>query len=291
MRRKTRYIRRYTHVRTRRAGRWAAALAAAGFVAYLALAMGTGAWVHNSLFGEENSSPSDGTENEHSDAEAVRDIPAKEITETVAFPAMELYALSIPAADEEAAEKTAALCRARGGAGYVRGSEVLLAVYDHRAVCREVADKLTQSQGIGAEVTPFTADAVEMRLTALPQRIDGIRDAFSVWQQTVQHMDGLWQDLDSGISSAEQALGRMQEKRDALSDVCDAAFEDALLSGRSDALEGFYRVIGATLEQMDALLSDPPENILEVSAKIKYTVIGVLTEYQYYVDSLKANAA
>ena len=144
-----------------------------------------------------------------------------------------------------------------------------------------------REQELETGIVPLKADAVELWLTALPRRIDGVREAFSVWQQTVQHMDALWQDLDGGVAGAQQALGRIQEKKEVLEKTCSAAFDDALLSGRSDALEGLYHVIADTADQMGAVLLIPQENTLEVSAGIKYTVIRALTEYKAYMDALK----
>ena len=283
MRTKLRYTRRYTRRRRpRRDKRLPLLLALVGLIVYIALAMGAGAWAHNVLFGTNE--PEVQSENEHSDSEA--ELSAQEITETVAFPAMEFHALSIPAEEGMTLQQTAAACKLRGGAGFVYDDRVLLSLYESRDTALGVAERLKAEQGKEALVASVAIDGVELRLTALPMRIDGVRDAFSAWQQTVQHMDALWQDADAGVASTGQVLSRMQDKRDALQEVCGKAFDDVLLSGRSDALEGLYGVMKAMIGQMDALLADPPQNILEVSAGIKYTVIRALMEYESYVEAL-----
>ena len=285
MRTKSRYTRHYTQRRKpRRDFRWPIVLAMIGLGLYIALAMGAGAWAHDLLFGTKV--PDAPSENEHSDSEAQKPVQAQEITETVAFPAMEFYALSLPAGEGRSAQQMAAECRLRGGAGYVRGDQVLLAAYESQEACQGIAQKLKAEQGMEAQVTPIMIQAVELRLTALPMRIDGVRDAFSAWQQTVQHMDALWQDIDGSIASTDQALSRMKEKRDALQAVSDQAFHDVEFSGRSEALDGLHGVIENTIRLMDTLLLNPPENILEVSAGIKYNVIGALTKYESYVEAL-----
>lgn len=286
MKHRTRYARRYTSRRRKRADvHWIAGIAVLGLLIYLCLAMGAGAWAHSLLFGADDMEEQN--ENEHSDAEITAEVYAQEITETVAFPAMEYFALSVKTQEGRTARETAMLCKARGGAGFVYENEVLLAAYESRSTCKSVAESLIQEQDLETGIVPVQTDAVELRLTALPRRIDGVREAFSVWQQTVQHMDALWQDLDGGVAGAKQALGRVREKKETLEEICSETFDNALLSGRSDALEGLYGVIADTIDQMDALLLVPEENTLEVSAGIKYTVIRALTEYKAYVDALK----
>ena len=259
-----------------------------GIALYLALAMGAGAWAYELLFGQDTVQQEQ-SEDEQLDAETnAQPKETREITETVSFPAMEGYLLCIGTDD---AQTGAALCRERGGAGFVMEAEesapIALALYESESACRSVAQKLMEQESMQAFVHTLRTDAVELRLTALPQRIDGVRDAFSVWQQTVQLLCALWQDVDSSVATPGQALSRIADQRDKLSRAADAAFAQALLSGRSDALDGFYRVVTVTLEEMEALLSIPHENILEVSAGIKYTGIRALTEYQSYIASLK----
>ena len=130
-------------------------------------------------------------------------------------------------------------------------------------------------------------DGVELRLTASARRIDGVRDAFSIWQQTVQLLSDLWQDLDGGVATVNQAVSRLSAQRDKLDEACGEAFSGALIEGQSRALDGLSGVLRGTWEELDALVCDPPQNILELSAKIKYTGIRSLTEYQSYVYGLK----
>lgn len=293
---RTSYHTHYVHRRPRRGlggVGWLAALVALGVIGYVALAMGAGSWLHSALFSRD--SGEEEQENEISDVETSPEPTldtAGEITETVAFPAMESYLLSCGGFEEEKQARDAAvLYRARGGAGYVQkegdGYSVLLAAYDSTAACQNVAQNLKQQEDINAQVQALTIDGVELRLTASARRIDGVRDAVSVWQQTVQMLSDLWQDVDGGVATLNQAVGRLTAQRDKLGAACEEAFSDALIEGQSQALDGLSSVFHGTWEELDALIVDPPENILELSAKIKYTGIRSLTEYQSYVQSLK----
>ena len=268
---------------------WIAALAVLGVIVYVALAMGAGSWLHSALFARE-----DVQENEISDVETS---PAPtldasgDITETVAFPAMENWLLSCGTFEnEQQAQTAAATYRTRGGAGFVLegedGYSVLLAAYDSAAACENVAQNLKTQEDIDAQTQQMTIDGVELRLTASARRIDGVRDAFSIWQQTVQRLSDLWQDVDGGVATLNQAVSRLSAQRDKLGDACDEAFSEALIEGESQALDGLSAVLRGTFEELDALVCDPPQNVLELSAKIKYTVIRSLTEYQSYVYSL-----
>ena len=268
---------------------WIAALAVLGVVVYVALAMGAGSWLHGALFARE-----DVQENEISDVETspapTLDVGG-DITETVAFPAMENWLLSCGTFEnEQQAQTAAATYRARGGAGFVLegedGYSVLLAAYDSAAACEIVAQNLKTQEDIDAQTQQMTIDGVELRLTASARRIDGVRDAFSIWQQTVQRLSDLWQDVDGGVATLNQAVSRLSAQRDKLGDACDEAFSEALIEGESQALDGLSAVLRGTFEELDALVCDPPQNVLELSAKIKYTVIRSLTEYQSYVYSL-----
>ena len=294
--RRTSYQTHYVHRRRRRgpgAAGWLAALVALGVIGYVALAMGAGSWLHGALFGREEGGAQ---ENEISDVET-SPVPTPDaggdITETVAFPAMESYLLSCGTFEsEQEAQNIAATYRARGGAGFVREGEegylVLLAAYDTASACETVAQNLKKQEDIDAQVQQLAIDGVELRLTASARRIDCVRDAFSIWQQTVQLLSDLWQDLDGGVATVNQAVSRLSAQRDKLDEACGEAFSGALIEGQSQALDGLSGVLRGTWEELDALVCDPPQNILELSAKIKYTGIRSLTEYQSYVRSLKS---
>ncbi len=99
------------------ARRWLLAAVCAGLALYIGLAMGLGTWAHDALLSLR--APE---ENEISDGEQPAPAPetGAEITETVAFPAIEMYALGVEGfADEEEADYNASLYAARGGAGFV----------------------------------------------------------------------------------------------------------------------------------------------------------------------------
>lgn len=274
------------HASSGTAAKWLAAAVVIGLVVYVALAMGLGTWVHDNFLAGEV---------EPDDTSFVSPQPSQtqqhEITETVAFPAMQIHTLSIGTFDNATeANENALIYASRGGAGYVDDSDgykVLIAGYDSQTACENVAEKLKNEDNITAAVYTIATDAIELKLTALPKRIDGIRDAFAIWQQTTQMLSGLWQDVDSGVCSQSQAIKRLSDQRDKLQETCDAAFDDALIQGQSTALDGFYDVIDATIADLNAMIVDPPENVLEVSSKIKYTGIKCLTQYQSYVNTLK----
>ena len=279
--------------RRRRGGngarRWLLAAVCAGLALYIGLAMGLGTWAHDALLSLR--APE---ENEISDGEQPAPAPetGAEITETVAFPAIEMYALGVEGfADEQEADYNASLYAARGGAGFVleEGGEyaVLLAAYDSLEAAQNVAQNLQDEENVPAAVRTLAADGVELKITAQASRIDGIRDAFSIWQQTVQMLGDLWQDVDAGLCSLTQAVDRIEDQRRKLEETARAAFSDALIEGAAPALQGLYTVLQGTIEDMEEIVSNPPEFVLEVSAQIKYTGIKSLTEYQSYVESLK----
>ena len=271
------------------ARRWLLAAVCAGLALYIGLAMGLGTWAHDALLPLR--APE---ENEISDGEQPAPAPetGAEITETVAFPAIEMYALGVEGfADEEEADYNASLYAARGGAGFVleEGGEyaVLLAAYDSLEAAQNVAQNLQDEENVPAAVRTLAADGVELKITAQASRIDGIRDAFSIWQQTVQMLGDLWQDVDAGLCSLTQAVDRIEDQRSKLEETARAAFSDALIEGAAPALQGLYTVLQGTIADMEEIVSNPPEFVLEVSAQIKYTGIKSLTEYQSYVESLK----
>ena len=279
--------------RRRRGGngarRWLLAAVCAGLALYIGLAMGLGTWAHDALLSLR--APE---ENEISDGEQPAPAPetGAEITETVAFPAIEMYALGVEGfADEEEADYNASLYAARGGAGFVleegREYAVLLAAYDSLEAAQNVAQNLQDEENVPAAVRTLAADGVELKITAQASRIDGIRDAFSIWQQTVQMLGDLWQDVDAGLCSLTQAVDRIEDQRRKLEETAHAAFSDALIEGAAPALQGLYTVLQGTIADMEEIVSNPPEFVLEVSAQIKYTGIKSLTEYQSYVESLK----
>lgn len=272
------------------ARRWLLAAVCAGLALYIGLAMGLGTWVHDSLLSLRTPEENEILDGEGSVPEPETDAA---ITETVAFPAIEMYALGVEGfADKEEADYNASLYAARGGAGFVLDKDgeyaVLLAAYDSLEAAQNVAQNLQDEENVPAAVRTLAADGVELKITAQASRIDGIRDAFSIWQQTVQMLSDLWQDVDAGLCSLTQAVDRIEDQCGKLEETAQAAFSDALIEGAAPALQGLYSVLQGTIADMEEIVSDPPEFVLEVSAQIKYTGIKSLTEYQSYVESLKA---
>ena len=126
------------------------------------------------------------------------------------------------------------------------------------------------------------AEPVEMKLTASARRIDGVRDAFAVWQQTGRLLSDLWQDLDAGVCTQEQALQRLETQCEKLRTARENAFEGVLIEDADGALSGLDAVMKKAEEEIAKIIDNPPENALELSSEIKYTGIGNLTEYQSY---------
>ena len=193
-RRTRRYHSAYRTSAVRRRGTaagWLLAAVVAGLALYLALAMGLGNWLHDRLAGEAE------TEGTPESAETIdlTPVPQHEITETVAFPAVEAFALT--------AGKYETLEEAKQSAAE------LLSAYESEQACRNVAERMRREEKIESDVQTICAEPVEMKLTASAQRIDGVRDAFAVWQQTGRLLSDLWQDLDAGVCTQEQALQRL----------------------------------------------------------------------------------
>lgn len=289
---RTQYVRRHRR-RSKSASGWQTALALIALMGTIALAMGAGNWMYRTFLEQDKNKTVQ--ENELEDAGSALPStaePSHEITETVAFPAMENYALCAEICTSNVdAQRVSAQYQARGGAGYVLQSGedylVLLAAYESDTACKSVLQHLQQEENLQPSVHAIQSDGVELRLTALPRRIDGIRDAFAIWQQTVQMLSDLWQDADSGVATGEQVMERLRDQCEKLKTTCDHAFSDVLIQGEATALDGLYDVVQTTYEDLSAIIANPPQNVLEVSAKIKYTEIRSLTEYQSYIQALK----
>ena len=284
-RRTRRYHSAYRTSAVRRRGTaagWMLGAVVAGLALYLALAMGLGNWLHDRLAGEAE------TEGTPESVETIdlTPVPQHEITETVAFPAVEAFALTAGKYETlEEAKQSAAEFAARGGAGFVRSEEgytVLLSAYESEQACRNVAERMRREEKIESDVQTICAEPVEMKLTASARRIDGVRDAFAVWQQTGRLLSDLWQDLDAGVCTQEQALQRLETQCEKLRTARENAFEGVLIEDADGALSGLDTVMKKAEEKIAQIIDNPPENVLELSSEIKYTGIGNLTEYQSY---------
>lgn len=271
--------------------RWALTAACLGLALYIALALGLGSWAHELLQGfaaREEDELTDGTR-------PAPQAPEAEVTESVAFPEVALYAVSVGGfADEEEAEYNAELYAARGGAGYLMeeesgGHSVLLAAYDSREAAQSVAQNLQDEENIPASVREIVSPGLEMRLTAPARRIDAVREAFAAWQQALEELTQLWQQVDAGLCTAQSAAERIGEMEEALAAARQAAFAEVKIEGESSALQGLEALLQNWEVDLGEIAADPSEFVLEFSGEIKYTCIKTATEYHAYVEALKGD--
>ena len=179
---------------------WLLAAVVAGLALYLALAMGLGNWLHDRLAGEAE------TEGTPESAETIdlTPVPQHEITETVAFPAVEAFALTAGKYETlEEAKQSAAEFAARGGAGFVRSEEgytVLLSAYESEQACRNVAERMRREEKIESDVQTICAEPVEMKLTASARRIEGV---------LIEDADGALSGLEAVMKKAEEEIAQI----------------------------------------------------------------------------------
>ena len=293
--------RRYSTRARRRSGnsgahatRVLAILVFLGILVYCALAMGVGTWIAERFITPRQGQAQEGPAHEDGGGSPT-DLPARtsapQITETISFPEMNVYAISAGTSDTlDEAQAVAQGYMARGGAGFVRkdnGYHVLISAYGDQTACQNVSEKLLTSQNIESTVYPIAVPAINLKLTASAPRIDGIRDAFAIWQQSVAMLDTLWQQVDSAVVSNTQAMETLRTQRDRLEDVRATAFEGTFIEGEATALDGLNSVLTKTCTYISTITDNPPEKTMAVSAKIKYTYLASLTEYETYVKSLQ----
>ena len=135
---------------------------------------------------------------------------APRVTKEIALDGLSGWAVSMATCESpEAARMQAAAWVSRGAAGCVRQLDgawrALGALYDSRKAAERIAKRLSEDEGIEAEVIPLEAKGLTLRVTAPQAQIDRLTGADALLRQQVRQLGEVALQLDRGEISPEAA--------------------------------------------------------------------------------------
>lgn len=135
---------------------------------------------------------------------------APRVTKEIAFDSLAGWAVSLASCESpQAARLQASAWVGRGAAGCVRELDgewrVLGALYDSRREAERIAKRLSEEEGIAAEVIPLEAKGLTLRVTAPQAQIDNLSGADALLRKQLKQLREVALQLDRGEISPEAA--------------------------------------------------------------------------------------
>lgn len=167
---------------------------------------------------------------------------APRVTREIAFEPLSGWAVSMAACESpQAARLQASAWVGRGAAGCVREMDgqwhVLGALYDSRKAAERIAKRLSEEEGISAEVVPLEVKGLSLRVTAPEAQIESLAGADALLRQQVKQLGEVALQLDKGEINPDAARALCALAATEASELADTlaaipgAGENALCAG------------------------------------------------------------
>lgn len=283
--------RAYTHSLRRRRktpaqGKGAKALAwglivTAG-IAYVALASGIGRWIADEWIVPSLTQTPQPMQTEpevqNSRAPAVK-------TQDITLQSLPYWAIQLGVfSEEESAAAEAAAVRQRGGAGYVLQQEgkyrVLAGAYTKKADAEQVKQQLSE-QGVESYVLEQSGGQdVLLRVTGEETALKSVASACEGWSETVEKLLQIAGMLENGNAAWRDELEFLQADLQNRKDSISALAEQ---SAQMRAIHAYMENLGRHIAEA---LSMPQEDMVAISAKIKYIGLETAAAYEALLQEL-----
>lgn len=208
------------------------------------------------------------------------------------LPSIQAFAVAAGPFDslEEANEKAVALMQ-RGGAGYVQAQGeqylVLLCAYDAEESADKVAQRLDGDAGLTMQTLDVSSGTALLNVTASQSRGQRIQESYQTFTQALQALDDAWRQLDAGQTQTTDAVASAGALAAQLEQARAAAFEGTLIEGDAQALSDWDGCLSRCVAYLQTI-SGTDQSALAISAKIKYTYLACIAQYQSYIEGLLA---
>ncbi|GEM_PF-4245428 len=124
-----------------------------------------------------------------------------------------------------------------------------------------------------------TLPAVSLVITAKPERLSAIQDAYTEYVSSLCLMTDLYRSLSEDKLTAEEAVNLLRLQKEALQRKREQALYNCLLLGEEEALSDLMDVLSNEILQFDKVCEENPQNPLELSQTIKYNYDNTLKDY------------
>ena len=270
-----------------------------GIAAYFVGAGAAGGWlarnVIDPVFNSGNADASTETNDIATDPSASNaespqaiDIPEASGTraeDTVTAQEITLYTLQIGAFSDESNAKTAAAdIISRGGAGYIAydGSlyRVLVSGYTDSQSADSVKNTL-ENDSITTKTYELTSGYLEFKIGAKQEQIDAIAACFTIVPATVDTLQQIIFDADSG-KDVDERIVAMQKEATGTKDLFTAA-----ITSDEAAIQRLDTYMGAFCETINDIPVSSAVSDVEFSSQLKYNLISIVIDYAAFLDELR----
>lgn len=272
-----------------------------GIIAYAAGAIFLGIWLGSKVLAPmdldggaartpEPSAPLQATQTKDNLVDALNPDKGSATKAELVVPPIEMHAVAAgPYEALDVAGDVAGKLMKRGAAGYVLEEDgsyyVLLNAYSTQEAAASVAARLDGEDGMALQTIFFGSGGVTLSISSSAERIEKMEKTFEVFSTSLEDLNQLWRDFDSGAIEMNDVIVRAQVLESKLEDARREAFFGTLIEGDVDALSSWNEGMQTCVSYIKTI-SAGSQSALSISAKIKYTYLACLGQYIEYINAM-----
>lgn len=213
----------------------------------------------------------------------------QKVTEQLDIAPFNLYTIQLGAfSSKENAEMAARELRAKGGAGYILNDKYfrLLAMgYVSEGDAQKVKQQL-QKEGIESQIYLISAPGVKLEITAVADKVNSIKSAFSIWIDKVKALEDVVKKLDTSAISVEDAKKALKATVEEFNSTLEQLKTYLVTQESNPILTGLQNLYQNCIESLNGILAENVVDRVATSSKIKYTYIDMVYRYKQYIDNI-----
>jgi hypothetical protein len=189
---------------------------------------------------------------------------------------------------QDNAQVAAKALQSRGGAGYMvedKYFRVLAMGFILESDAQEVKDQL-KDDGVESLIYSISCPGANMEITASPEKIDGIKSAFSLWMDKLQILEDVIVKLDTSSITEEDAYNELKSIKGELDSNLEQLKGYSATQESNYILDGLQGLYQKGIDDLDNILNENISSRVAISSKIKYTYIDMVVQYKKYMDQI-----
>jgi len=176
----------------------------------------------------------------------------------------------------------------KGGAGYIIEDEYFRVMAMAFATENDavVVKSQLKEQGVESQVYKLTCSGVNMEVTAVKEKIEGIKSSFSIWREKASSLENIIRELDTDKITTEISINRLREIREELVSQHGKINEYIEANEGNKILEGLQALFGSQIKNLDEILQGNMVDKVAISSKMKYNYIDMIYQFKKYIEDI-----
>lgn len=213
----------------------------------------------------------------------------EKVVENLRIDPSKLYAIQIGAFNSrENAEIASRELQGMGGAGYIIEDNyfrVLAVGFPQEGDAQKVVDQL-KTDGIESRIYEISIPGVNMEITASPEKVEGIKSSFSLWQEKTEQTRKTFEELDNQRITLETALVNIRGIRDELAQQLDMIKNYTATQESNGILTGIQEIYKAALSNIDDIVNGGINHRVAFSSRLKYNNMYMVFLFKDYMEQI-----